>query len=272
MASSLQTPTLKNRQIELAKFSETSIQSDIQEAQYEFPYHYVPHHQNGVFTRNLYWSWGHRYIGGMHAVKTLLERLSFKKLIDVGCGDGRLLRDLSAIYPDCSFRGIDKSESAIAFAKAFNPELDYIAGDIKDQPSSTFEVATSVEVLEHIPPHYLPNFVESIAKCLTKDGYLVGTVPHINQPVSSKHFQHFSLKTFKDAISSHFELVHSEFLDPSSKLLFLFDKFLGGTGDTFIISNKKLNTAFMNMYLKRYLFATGEENCKRLGFIAKRKK
>ena len=46
--------------------------------------------------------------------------------------------------------GVDPSAKAIAFARAFNPYADVMAGDVA-QVSAQHDVVTAVEVFEHVP-------------------------------------------------------------------------------------------------------------------------
>jgi len=126
-------------------------------------------------------------------------------LLDAGCGDGRLCYELAQGGWDVV--GIDYSERAIAFAKAFSPTVKFIVGDLaKYQPEKQFDVVTCVEVIEHIIPIELPNVIMHISRCLKNDGTLILTVPSINISVTSKHYQHFSPDELAQVLSPYFEI------------------------------------------------------------------
>ncbi len=91
-------------------------EQQIQEAQYDYTYHYIPHVKNGQFSQSQYWSWGMHYLGGIQLVLEQINSYSFDSLIDVGCGDGRFLRELATEYPSVDTLGIDYSERSIAMA------------------------------------------------------------------------------------------------------------------------------------------------------------
>lgn len=79
----------------------------IQEAQYKYPYHYIPRVADGCFSQLQYWSWGMHYLGGMEVVLNQINSWTFDSLVDVGCGDGRFLRELAAERPAIDTLGID---------------------------------------------------------------------------------------------------------------------------------------------------------------------
>ena len=101
-----------------------------QESQYTFPYHYIPSFENGHFCQHLYWSWGLQYIGGIELVLSILAEEPVESLVDIGCGDGRFLREVSMRFPAKTLSGIDNSSRAINLAKAMNPDLNYDCLDI----------------------------------------------------------------------------------------------------------------------------------------------
>ncbi len=49
--------------------------------------------REGRFSQLRHWSWGYRYLGRLQVVFDLLDGLEFDSLLDVGCGDGRFLRE-----------------------------------------------------------------------------------------------------------------------------------------------------------------------------------
>ena len=88
-----------------------------QEAEYIFPYHYVaqrrPH-----FAQHFYDSWGINYVSTIEYLLSRLSETHFSSLVDIGCGDGRMTREIAARFPQCDVVGVDYSERAIALAKA----------------------------------------------------------------------------------------------------------------------------------------------------------
>lgn len=241
-------------------------EQQVQEDQYEFPYHYIPSFEDG-FSQARHWWWGFRYLGGIKVLFDMLSDMEFERLIDVGCGDGRVLRELSEEYPSVDMIGVDYSERAIELANALNPDLDFRTTDIRTVDfESRFDIATAVEVLEHIPPDDLDSFVASISDTLVKDGSFIATVPHSNTSVNPKHYQHFSETKLRDTLSPHFENVETIPIDARRKSLSLLQKLIGGHGNYFLITNPYLLSLFFNVYKKFYLY-TSEQYCGRLAAI-----
>lgn len=245
----------------------------VQESQYAFPYHYIPTiDENNNFSQFVSWSWGARYIGGMKAVLAQLRDVEFSSLIDIGCGDGRFLREVSNIYslPERSLLGVDYSDRAIALAKAMNPGLEYDCVNIIDSPvERTFDVATMVEVLEHIPPPEVEEFLNSVAKNLRKDGLLVLTVPHKNKRLQDKHYQHFTSQTLKKILENRFDIMKIVPFDYTPRIINLLTRLLGYTGKNYIITNQRINNYFYNKVLQGCLTEQSESRCGRLLAVAR---
>jgi len=245
---------------------------DIQEEQYSFPYHYLPHAGDGAFHQHACWSWGYRYLAGMHVVKTLCDEEHYNSLLDVGCGDGRFISDLSSEKAAPKLMGVDYSERAVALARALNPGLDYRAADITsdDLEGQKFDVVTLVEVIEHIPPDELPRFVERAVSFLRPGGRLILTVPHRNNPVGYKHFQHFDSQMLQDLLGTHLESLQFQPFDFFSRKLDLWFRLLGRTGQYFLITWRPLLSAFYNYYINRCVYGRDESKCGRIACVGRK--
>lgn len=250
-------------------------QTRAQEAEYAFPYHYIPGVKGAKFSSIRQWRWGFRYLGGMQLVLDQLEKISFSSIVDIGCGDGRFLREIAQTYPGKQLLGVDASERAIRLAQALNPELDYRASDIVQNPlAATFDVATLIEVIEHIPPAALPDFLGAVAKAIQPGGHLVLTVPHRNKPLIPKHYQHFTGAQLRALLAPHFEVIHVFPFDVRVRwrpLLWFIEKLLGGKGRWFLFTNARIQYQFYRLYLRRYLYAGSENDCARIAVVARRR-
>jgi len=174
----------------------------LQDSQYSFPYHYLPSlDKKSVFRPYPKMSWGLKYITYISFMTELIFALKPKSLIDIGCGDGRLIQIVKKSVP--SITGIDLSKRAVAFAKAFNPEIEILCGDITEL-SQKYEMVTLVEVLEHIPEDKLEVFMRDVARLVLGEGYLLITVPTINVPLIKKHYRHYDLKMLENCIKPYF--------------------------------------------------------------------
>lgn len=246
-------------------------EQQIQEQQYEYPYHYLPRIEGGNFSQMQYWSWGIHYLGGMRVVLDQLSGWTFDSLVDVSCGDGRFLRELHESHPGVDSLGVDYSERSIAMANGMNPHLSYEARNILEEDlGREFDVATCIEVLEHIPPEDCAAFVEAIAGTLADDGKLVLTVPHVNKPVSDKHYQHFDSVKLGDLLDPQFDSVEFVPFDRQSKVFTALELAVGGRGNRFVVNSPAVLNRLWGLYERRYMYADREANCRRIAAICQR--
>lgn len=179
--------------------TELSPQQRIQEERYRFPYHYL---SLGVDEYRYFWHI--EYLELLAAVKRLLGPLEGLRILDAGCGDGRFTYELSG--EPCVPVGIDLSERAIAFARAFNPGVEFRVGDLADlTDKDRFDAAVMIDTLEHIPPEDCPRVAENVASALRPGGTLVITVPTTNIPTCAKHHRHFEEGTLIETLAPWFE-------------------------------------------------------------------
>jgi 2-polyprenyl-3-methyl-5-hydroxy-6-metoxy-1,4-benzoquinol methylase len=172
---------------------------ELQDKHYEFPYHHIPHFDKtsgvGVRTRTL--GWGLEYLCNLKHIRDLIENLSPKSVLDIGCGDGRLLGMLSEKIPRRI--GIDLSERAIGFAKAFHPDIEFRVADASDL-DETFDLALTMEVLEHVPDEQISGFLRGLFERVNKGGHVILSVPTIAFPVQTKHYRHYEIALLKSQL------------------------------------------------------------------------
>lgn len=232
-----------------------------QEDQYSFPYHYVPQFRDG-FTQTFYWSWGLHYISGVEFILEKLKELEFQSLIDIGTGDGRLVREMALEFPNKDIIGLDYSARAVALASALNPSLNFICKDIiNEQIANTFDCITLIEVIEHVPNEKTQYFIKSLNKLLKKNGLLLLTVPHQNLKMPSRHYQHFTANTLKKQFGSYFKVEEEIFIDKKSRIVTILHKLLGNR--IFTLKSRKLQSIIYNIYKKKFFFTT-ERDCLRI--------
>lgn len=82
---------------------------------------------------------------------TLLKQITFRSLLDVGCGQGSFLLELQKTFPGVEFHGTDFSSSAIQIAKKRIKNCEFSVMDITSESiNRKFDVVICSEVLEHI--------------------------------------------------------------------------------------------------------------------------
>jgi len=242
-----------------------------QESQYAFPYHYIPSFENGHFSQHLCWSWGYRYLGGMDVVLSYLVHDQFESLADIGCGDGRFLREVSSRFPGNRLLGVDCSERAINLAKAMNPDLDYACADIcsQEEPPESFDVVTLIEVLEHIPVEDVDDFVSAFSRYVKPDGRLILTVPHTNKSVQAKHYQHFDSESLTKVVEPYYKVERVLFFDKKSRV---FGRIMNSVlGNWLFILNNRFLLDFLYRTYRKYYFFCSEAKCSRICLVGRKK-
>lgn len=246
------------------------VQQIKQDTEYDFPYHHIPKFRNYFLPLEV-WGWSKNYTS---AIEFLLqeikkESLNIKTIFDIGCGDGRLTKELNSEFKNINTVGIDYSSKAIGLATAMNPDIEFHNIDITLQNSNLHcDAVTLIEVFEHIHQDQCIKFVESISGILNENGILYLTVPHINVPISKKHFQHFDVATLKMYFEKTFAFEDIQYIQKNSFFLRVLNKLMHN--NLYVIKNRKLNTLFYNYY-KKYHFHASKNNCERI-YIKLRKR
>lgn len=170
--------------------SNTKGRLDMQEAQYEFPYHYIPHFTStDTGRRHRMLGWGFEYLCYQRHIRETVLQFSPKSVLEVGCGDGYFIGSLGA---DVDRRvGADFSDKAIGFARAFHPEVRFYAGDASELEEE-FDVVSAIEVLEHIPDEEVAQFLRVLFGRARPGGHVVISVPSVILPLNKKHFRHYT--------------------------------------------------------------------------------
>jgi len=173
-------------------------QQQVQEDQYGFPYHYLDLVDEELRTFRSFF-----YVFTVEDVKDLLKPFSGQLILDAGCGDGRFCYEMR--NENVRMIGIDYSERAIAFARAFNPHTTFFVQGLEDLnlPGSA-DQAVMLETLEHIIPAEIPSVLGHLQRCVKPGGTIVITVPSTYSPVSEKHYQHFTEGSLRACLEPFF--------------------------------------------------------------------
>jgi len=108
-------------------------------------------------------------------IKFLLKQKENIRWLDVGCGQGYLVRECLKEGIDCY--GIDISEYAVKNAVVKDK---VVYGSITDIPfeDNSFDVISAFDVIEHIHPKDTEKAFSEIYRVLKKDGFLILTMPN----------------------------------------------------------------------------------------------
>ena len=111
-------------------------------------------------------------------VLELCEKLSAKRVLDLGCGNGAFTKAL--VERGFETVGCDPDEDGLVFARENAPNAKFIKLGVYDDPAGLgekdFDVVVSTEVVEHLySPSALPRFA---AQVLAPGGHLIVSTPY----------------------------------------------------------------------------------------------
>lgn len=234
-----------------------------QAALYDFPYHYLPHVDGASFRQSRHWNFALSYLGAVELITRKLTDIGGRALCDVGCGDGALLHHLRRRL-DWELVGVDVDARAIAWARLFNPDIEFIACDVVRTPiDRQFDVVTLIEVIEHLPAADLPAFLTAVCGMLRNGGAAIITVPHANMPVHPKHFQHFTCSGLRNVLAPHASRMELIPFDRVGLLEKLYHKLL--LRRELVVDSRHLNLLRWYLYRRTGGFGTtSERRCRRI--------
>lgn len=223
----------------------------IQEEEYDFPYHHLVSITPFSETRHLFW--GYKYAAYLEKILDTLKQFKFESLIEIGCGDGKVITEIARRFPDKKYTGTDYSEKSLQFARAFSPAIPFS----KYLPlNEKFDGFVLVEVLEHINPVDMNSFLDSICANLNEKGFGIITTPCDNVPVNPKHYQHFNKDSIHKTLGKHFEIVSFEYISALSFGVSLIQRLFANR--LFILNDQFFVRKLYNLYKRRYLRASAK--------------
>lgn len=123
----------------------------------------------------------------LNAVAEVLKESGAKRVLDLGCGEGKLIRRLLTEPAFVEIAGVDVSHRALEIARA---KLDRLPERVRartrllhgsltyrDKRLAGFDAAAVVEVIEHLDPPRLPAFERVLFEC-ARPGLIVMTTPN----------------------------------------------------------------------------------------------
>lgn len=200
-------------------------QQKLQASEYRLPYHYFAdfNPESVEFTSFKRLSFAVYYSVTAKLVFDSISTMKARSWLDVGCGDGALISGLDRHLPGVEKVGIDYDPRSIEFARLINPQVEFRTQDlgadgISDEP---YDFVTLIEVLEHIPPEKSKPFLKGLASTVKDGGYLMLTVPHLNQRIPRKHFRHFEIDRLSAELNSALPEFNIEYIYGFGKKNFL---------------------------------------------------
>lgn len=128
------------------------------------------------------WIWHSK----LNAMRTMATNISYRSVLDVGCGDGGLLRTLN---PNSNYTGIDISPTQLTYFRSQIPKLQkfrtgtmtLIEADVVPLPfaAASFDLVLACDVLEHVLSPI--KLIHEIKRVLAPSGFALFALP--NEPV-----------------------------------------------------------------------------------------
>jgi len=116
------------------------------------------------------------------SVLEALVPLQAQRIIELGCGNARLARDLLQRFPDSQVTGleVDERQHAKNLAAAPVPHLRFVAAGAQAIPfeNASFDLALMLKSLHHVPLPLLAQSLAEIARVLRPGGHL-----YVSEPV-----------------------------------------------------------------------------------------
>lgn len=141
-------------------------------------------------SRNIYWpefSVFLKYLKKHRILRQAQDDMRIK-LLDIGCGNGRLASFLH--NEPIKYLGIDNSRAFLKIAKKNHPDAKFRYGDILKLPfpKASFDTVWCIAVLHHIPTQKLQlKALREMKPVLKKNGSLMLTVWNLWQPKYRKY-------------------------------------------------------------------------------------
>ena len=122
---------------------------------------------------------------------SVLPATSYRRILDVGCGQGWAMEAMKGFYPEATIEGLEPStfNSEVARAKGFQV-YEARAGKAA-LPENKYDLVFSNNVIQHVTN--AREFVESLKEIVTDDGVIVitcpdGSIPNIEILWSDQNF------------------------------------------------------------------------------------
>lgn len=242
----------------------------LQDDKYVEPYHHYVGFNEFSISKSLFW--GIEYYAYMSVAINIIRKAyeeSGGAVVDIGCGDGKLLHELRNFLPSADLHGFDLSARAIQFAKAYSPDVDFINGDYLNYLDKLGEISavSLIEVLEHISDDSIDGFLSDIHKLAGDKTKIVVSVPSKNVPLIKKHYRHYDLPLLKNQMRK-FHLLDVRYVY-YNKSIFLHILERCVINRYFILLYSKIRHKIFR-YIEKEYFIASANNCKHILAVFKK--
>lgn len=221
----------------------------LQSLEYTFPYHWIPERRGTAWVPARSMEWAHEYFRILFRVSDLAQEMKPVRVLDFGCGDGRLSHELLTTT-NATLVGIDRQDEAIQFARAFNlPQAargTFVCGELAGLSEGDFDVVIAMEVLEHIPLDEYPAVIEQLWERMKPRGRFIVSVPTTNRPVQEKHERHFTAESLAASLKPRFVVRSVEYVHSVRRLTAGISRLAANR--YFVLLSRRLNAPLTRIY------------------------
>jgi ubiquinone/menaquinone biosynthesis C-methylase UbiE len=116
--------------------------------------------------------------------------------VDIGCGEGRLTRDLKALGHRVV--GVDHSQSLIAAAREADPEGEYVVADAARLPFDEAAADLAVAFMSLMDMDDMRAAIREMARVLVPGGLVVAAVVHPVNSAGSSHGDELVVASYRE--------------------------------------------------------------------------
>lgn len=164
-------------------------------------------------------------------IKEIFDNYSIKNFIDLGCGDGILIKAVNKQYPEINITGVDISPRRInLLKKRFPKNIFYMKDVCNTKLDNQYDFVHSSQVIEHVPSD--KEMVDEMERLLKKEGIIfcssvikkrwavykyLSNGKFVLDPTHEREYK--NQKEFLDLFKKRFKLIKSWVLPVRRKLL-----------------------------------------------------
>lgn len=117
-----------------------------------------------------------------HSIMLLIKRHKLRKLLDVGCGSGKLVHFFNK--KGYIAKGCDPTNSAIKAALRINKKESIIKASAATLPfeNNSFDIITAISVIEHLTQREAEQFFAQAQRVLRSNGFIFIVTPNFASP------------------------------------------------------------------------------------------
>jgi SAM-dependent methyltransferase len=139
---------------------------------------------------------------------------SFKNMLEIGCGTGFVLREVSRCFPESKISGSEIFVDGLKYAQSRTESAEFFQLDARKMPfDNEYDVVGAFDVLEHIEEDELT--IANINKALKPGGMFIATVPQHRWLWSASddyahHYRRYSANELQQKLKdSNFEIIRT---------------------------------------------------------------